>query len=148
MPKQCGGSTPTTIKIEIQPWQTLAAASLAILLTLCLWQTKSYAEVTQVSDNAVQMSATDLKTLITEIQTNKAEAQSLRESLETERAAYGAFEQSVEKLMAAQEQERQAALDVIKQLKRQLDAPALEIYTGYNSDDEGEGGIRLVWRLN
>ena len=118
------------------------------MLTLCLWQTKSYAEVTQVSDNAVQMSASDLKTLITEIQTNKAEAQSLRESLETERAAYGAFEQSVEKLIAAQAQERADAMAVIKQLKRQLDAPALELYTGYNSDDEWEGGIRLVWRLN
>ena len=94
------------------------------------------------------MTATDLRTLITEIQVNKAEARSLRESLETERAAYGAYEASVTKLIAAQEQERQAALDVINQLKRQLDAPALELYTGYNSDDEWEGGIRLVWRLN
>ena len=148
MPKPSGGSTPKTIRIEIQPWQTLAAAFLTILLTLFLWQTKSYATVVQVSDNAVQMTATDLRTLITEIQTNKAEASALRESLETERAAYGAFEQSVEKLIAAQEQERQVALGVIKQLKRQLDAPALELYTGYNSEDEWEGGIRLVWRLN
>ena len=94
------------------------------------------------------MTATDLRTLITEIQVNKAAASALRESLETERAAYGAYEASVTKLIAAQEQERQAALDVINQLKRQLDAPALELYTGYNSEDEWEGGIRLVWRLN
>ena len=94
------------------------------------------------------MSVTDLKTLITEIQTNKAEVQSLRESLETERAVYGAFEQSVEKLIAAQAQERADAMAVIKQLKRQLDTPALEIYTGYNTDEDWEAGIRLVFRLN
>lgn len=94
------------------------------------------------------MTATDLKTLLTEIQTNKAEASALRESLETERAAYGAYEESVEKLLVAQEQERQAALDVINQLKRQLDAPALEIYTGYDTGEDWEAGIRLVFRLN
>ena len=94
------------------------------------------------------MTATDLRTLITEIQVNKAESRSLRESLETERAAYGAYEASVTKLIAAQEQERQAALDVIKQLKRQLDAPALELYTGYDTNEDWEAGIRLVFRLN
>lgn len=94
------------------------------------------------------MTAADLKTLITEIQTNKAEASALRESLKTERAAYGAYEESVEKLLAAQEQERKAALDVINQLRRQLNAPALELYTGYNHDDGWEGGVRIVWRLN
>ena len=94
------------------------------------------------------MTATDLRTLITEIQVNKAEARSLRESLETERAAYGAYEASVTKLIAAQEQERQAALDVINPLNRQLNAPALELYTGYNHDDGWEGGVRIVWRLN
>ena len=94
------------------------------------------------------MTATDLRTLITEIQTNKAAASALRESLETERAAYGAYEASVTKLIAAQEQERADAMAVIKQLKRQLDAPALELYTGYNHDDGWEGGVRIVWRLN
>lgn len=94
------------------------------------------------------MSATDLKALITEIQTNKAEAQSLRESLETERAAYGAYEASVNKLIAAQEKERADAIAVIKQLKRQLDAPSLEIYTGYDTNEDWEAGIRLVFRLN
>ena len=94
------------------------------------------------------MTATDLRTLITKIQVNKAAASALRESLETERAAYGAFEASVNKLIAAQEQERADAMAVVTQLKRQLDAPALELYTGYNSEDEWEGGIRLVWRLN
>lgn len=94
------------------------------------------------------MTAADLKTLITEIQTNKAEASALRESLETERAAYGVYEASVNKLIAAQEQERADALAVINQLQRQLDAPALEIYTGYNTDEDWEAGIRLVFRLN
>ena len=94
------------------------------------------------------MSVTDLKTLITEIQTNKAAASALRESLETERVAYGAYEASVTKLIAAQEQERADAMAVINQLKRQLNAPALEIYTGYNTDEDWEAGIRLVFRLN
>ena len=94
------------------------------------------------------MTATDLRTLVTEIQTKRAEASALREALDSERSAYGAYEQSVEKLLAAQEQERQAALNVINQLKRQLNAPALELYTGYNHDDGWEGGVRIVWRLN
>ena len=148
MPKPSGGSTPTTITAQSRPSKKLAAAFLTTLLLLLIWQTKSYATVVQVSDNAVQMTATDLRTLITEIQVNKAESRSLRESLETERAAYGAYEASVTKLIAAQEQERQAALDVIKQLKRQLDAPALELYTGYDTHEDWEAGIRLVFRLN
>ena len=94
------------------------------------------------------MTATDLRTLITEIQVNKAESRSLRETLETERAAYGAYEASVTKLIAAQEQERADAMAVINQLKRQLDAPALEIYTGYDTNEDWEAGIRLVFRLN
>ena len=148
MPKQYGSFRQKTISVQIKPYQTLAAASLAILLTLFLWLTPSYGAVTAISEDAVQMTATDLRTLITEIQTKRAEASALREALNAERSAYGAYEQSVEKLLAAQEQERQAALDVITQLKRQLNAPALELYTGYNHDDGWEGGVRIVWRLN
>ena len=148
MPKQYGRPNRPTTPAPRVPSKKLAAAFLAILLTLSIWQTKSYATVVQVSDNAVQMTATDLRTLITEIQTNKAAASALRESLETERAAYGAYEASVTKLIAAQEQERADAMAVIKQLKRQLDAPALEIYTGYDTNEDWEAGIRLVFRLN
>ena len=79
---------------------------------------------------------------------NKAEAQATKEALTSERQLYGQYENSVNKLIDIQEKERQAAMDVIKQLKRQLNAPALEIYTGYNVKDQWEGGIRLIWRLN
>lgn len=94
------------------------------------------------------MSKTDLKTLVSEIQTNKARADALADSLRSERKIFGAYEQSVEQLIAVQEAEREAATAVMKQLQRQLDAPALELYTGYSSENNWEGGIRLVWRLN
>lgn len=94
------------------------------------------------------MSKSDLKTLVTEIQTNKARADALADSLKTEREIFGAYEQSVEQLITAQQAEREAAQKAIKQLQRRLNAPALELYTGYNTDDQWEGGIRLIWRLN
>lgn len=94
------------------------------------------------------MSKTDLKTLVLENQTNKARADALADSLRSERAVFGAYEQSVERLIAVQEAEREAATAVMKQLQRQLNAPALELYTGYSSENNWEGGIRLVWRLN
>lgn len=94
------------------------------------------------------MSKTDLKTLVLENQTNKARADALADSLRSERAVFGAYEQSVEQLIAVQEAEREAATAVMKQLQRQLNAPALELYTGYSSENNWEGGIRLVWRLN
>lgn len=94
------------------------------------------------------MSKSDLKTLVTEIQTNKARADALADSLRSEREVFGAYEQSVEQLIAVQEAEREAATAVMKQLQRQLNAPALELYTGYSSENNWEGGIRLVWRLN
>ena len=94
------------------------------------------------------MSKTDLKTLVSEIHTNKARADALADSLRSERAVFGAYEQSVEQLIAVQEAEREAATAVMKQLQRQLNTPALELYTGYSSENNWEGGIRLVWRLN
>lgn len=93
------------------------------------------------------MSRTDLKTLITEIQVNKAEAEATKEALTSERQLYGQYENSVNKLIDIQEKERQAAMDVIKQLKRQLNAPSLELYTGYSKGNQWEGGIRLVFKL-
>ena len=94
------------------------------------------------------MSKSDLKTLVTEIQTNKARADALADSLKTEREIFGAYEQSVEQLITAQQVEREAAQKAIKQLQRRLNAPALELYTGYNTGDQWEGGIRITWRLN
>lgn len=94
------------------------------------------------------MSKADLKTLVSEIQTNKAKAEALAEALTSEREIFGAYEASIEQLIAVQQAERESAQAVIKQLQRQLNAPALELYTGYNSEDRWEGGIRLVWRLN
>ena len=94
------------------------------------------------------MSKSDLKTLVTEIQTNKARADALADSLKTEREIFGAYEQSVEQLITAQQAEREAAQEAIKQLQRRLNAPSLELYTGYNTGDQWEGGIRITWRLN
>lgn len=148
MPKQYGRLKATTTDESGKLSRKLLTTFLLTLLLSLIWLTPSYGAVTAISEDAVQMTATDLRTLITEIQTKRAEASALREALDAERSAYGAYEQSVEKLLVAQEQERQAALDVINQLKRQLNAPALELYTGYNHDDGWEGGVRIVWRLN
>lgn len=148
MPEQYGRLKATTTDASDKLSRKLLTTFLLTLLLSLIWLTPSYGAVTAISEDAVQMTATDLRTLIIEIQTKRAEASALREALDAERSAYGAYEQSVEKLLAAQEQERQAALDVINQLKRQLNAPALELYTGYNHDDGWEGGVRIVWRLN
>lgn len=94
------------------------------------------------------MSRSDLKTLITEIQVNKAETQATKEALSSERQLYGQYENSVNRLIEAQQKEREEAQAVIKQLQKQLNAPALEINIGYNAKDQWEGGVRLVWRLN
>ena len=126
--------------------------SLTILTLSSTLPTPSYATVTKINDNTVQMSKADLKTLVSEIQTNKAKAEALAEALTSEREIFGAYENSIEQLIAVQQAERESAQAVIKQLQRQLqrqlNAPALELYTGYNSEDRWEGGIRIVWRLN
>lgn len=93
------------------------------------------------------MSRTDLKTLITEIDRGKAAAETYKKSLDTERAAYGAYENAVNRLIAAQEEERAATADIIKQLNKRLNAPRLELYTGYGTEGGIEGGIRISWSL-
>lgn len=93
------------------------------------------------------MSKADLKTLVSEIQTNKAKAEALTEALDSEREIFGAYENSIEQLIAVQQAERESARDVIKQLQRQLNAPALELYTGYNTGDHWEAGVRLIIKL-
>ena len=94
------------------------------------------------------MSRNDLKTLVTEVQVNKAEAKSLREVLEQERTMHDSYEEKVNKLIEAQQAERGAAQDVIKELQRKSRLPALELYTGYNTQGHFEGGVRLIWQLN
>ena len=128
-------------------YKRLKTASLMILTLLFTLPTPSSATVTKLNDNTVQMSKTDLKTLVTEIQTGRARADALADSLRAEREIFGAYEQSVERLIAAQEAERETAAAVMKQLQRQLNAPSLELYTGYSTENNWEGGIRLLWRL-
>lgn len=128
-------------------YKRLKTASLMILTLLFTLPTPSSATVTKLNDNTVQMSKTDLKTLVTEIQTGNARADALTDSLRAEREIFGAYEQSVERLIAAQEAERETAAAVMKQLQRQLNAPSLELYTGYSTENNWEGGIRLLWRL-
>ena len=93
------------------------------------------------------MSKADLKTLVSETQTNKAKAEALAEALTSEREIFGAYENSIEQLIAVQQAERESAQAVIKQLQRQLNAPALELYTGYNTGDHWEAGVRLIIKL-
>lgn len=144
-------SRPTTKKSPAA-YKRLVTLCLTTLILSSTLPTASYATVTKINDNTVQMSKADLKTLVSEIQTNKAKAEALAEALTSEREIFGAYENSIEQLIAVQQAERESAQAVIKQLQRQLqrqlNAPALELYTGYNSEDRWEGGIRLVWRLN
>lgn len=93
------------------------------------------------------MSRTDLKALVTEVERNRAAADSYKKSLDTERAAYSAYENSVNRLIDAQEKERAAITDIVKQLNKRLSAPRLELYTGYGSEGGAEGGIRISWSL-
>ncbi|MCD7876792.1 MAG: hypothetical protein LUH49_07500, partial [Cloacibacillus porcorum] len=107
----------------------------------------AHATVTKINDNTVQMSKADLKTLVSEIQTNKAKAEALTEALTSERAIFEAYENSIEQLIAVQQAERESAQAVIKQLQRQLNAPALELYTGYKTGYHWSAGVRLIIKL-
>lgn len=148
MQKPCIENRPPTTEEYNSALSRLWTACLVSLLLLSIWLTPSYATVIATSSDTVQMTGQDLRTLLTEITACKAEAEATQEALNNERALFAQYEASVNLLIEKQEAERQAAMDAIKQLKRQLDAPALELYAGYGSEDEWEGGIRLVWRLN
>ena len=86
------------------------------------------------------MTANDLHELIYQITENKTKATALQEALTAERTETDTYIASVHKLIEAQEIERQA---LIKAINR----PKLELYTGYNTNDQWEGGIRIVWQL-
>ena len=113
---------------------------LTILTLLSLSPTTSYALVEKIDNTTVKMSVSDLHELIYQITENKAKATALQEALTAERTETDTYIASVHKLIEAQEAERQA---LIKTINR----PKLELYTGYNTNDQWEGGIRIVWQL-
>ena len=113
---------------------------LTILTLLSLSPTTSYALVEKIDNTTVKMSVSDLHELIYQITENKAKATALQEALTAERTETDTYITSVKELIEAQEAERQA---LIKAMNR----PKLELYTGYNTNDQWEGGIRIVWQL-
>ena len=113
---------------------------LMILTLSSLLPTTSYALVEKIDNTTVKMSVSDLHELIYQITENKAKATALQEALTAERTETDTYITSVKELIEAQEAERQA---LIKAMNR----PKLELYTGYNTSDKWEGGIRIVWQL-
>lgn len=93
------------------------------------------------------MSGNDLRELVRQVLANEAENKVLKEALESERASFSSFQQSVDDLLVAQAQEREAFTAMVKKLENQLNRPRLEVYGGYNTNDKLEGGLRLVWVL-
>lgn len=86
------------------------------------------------------MSVADLWELTAQITEYKTRAETLRETIRTEREAVDMYIQTVDKLVEAQEAERKAFLTT-------LNKPALELYGGYSAENGMEGGVRIVWRL-
>ena len=138
-------STPhvkqTTSKSNRLSKKVLTVSLLLMTLTLSLLlPTTSYAQVEKIDSATVKMSVSDLHELIYQITENKAKATALQNTLTAERTETDTYIASVHKLIEAQEAERQA---LIKAINR----PKLELYTGYNNNDQWEGGIRIVWQL-
>lgn len=138
-------STPhvkqTTSKSNRLSKKVLTLSLLLMTLTLSLLlPTTSYALVEKIDSATVKMSVSDLHELITQITENKAKATALQETLTAERTETDTYIASVQELIKAQEQERTALL-------KALNRPKLELYTGYDTNDQWEGGIRLVWQL-
>ena len=125
----------------------LAVLFLIISMTCVSTPTCSYATVKQSGPDEVQMSGTDLQKLIDDYVRFRAEAHSYKESLDSERKAHMVYSDYVGNLIQQQADERKAFETYIKRLERELNAPSLELYGGYNYNDKWEGGVRLVWRL-
>ena len=112
-----------------------------MILTLSsLLPTTSYALVEKIDSATVKMSVSDLHELIYQITENKTKATALQEALTAERTETDTYITSVKELIEAQEAERKALIKAINK-------PKLELYTGYNTNDKWEGGIRIVWQL-
>ena len=138
-------STPhvkqTTSKSNRLSKKVLTLSLLLMTLTLSsLLPTPSYALVEKIDSATVKMSVSDLHELIYQITENKTKATALQNALTAERTETDTYISSVQELIKAQEQERTALL-------KALNRPKLELYTGYNTNDKWEGGIRLVWQL-
>ena len=93
------------------------------------------------------MSGTDLQKLIDNYVKYRAEAKSYKESLDSERQTHMEYSSYVGTLIQAQSDERAAFQKLVAKLERELNAPQLELYGGYNTEDKWEGGIRLVWKI-
>ena len=131
----------TTSKSNRLSKKVLTLSLLLMTLTLSLLlPTTSYALVEKIDSATVKMSVSDLHELITQITENKAKATALQETLTAERTETDTSIASVQELIKAQEQERTALL-------KALNRPKLELYTGYDTNDQWEGGIRIVWQL-
>ena len=138
-------STPhvkqTTSKPNRLSKKVLTVSLLLMTLTLSLLlPTTSYALVEKIDSATVKMSVSDLHELIYQITENKAKATALQNALTAERTETDTYIASVKELIEAQEAERKALIKAINK-------PKLELYTGYNTNDQWEGGIRIVWSL-
>ena len=138
-------STPhekqTTSKSKKKKKKVLTVSLLLMTLTLSLLlPTTSYALVEKIDSATVKMSVSDLHELIYQITENKTKATALQEALTAERTETDTYIASVKELIEAQEAERKALIKAINK-------PKLELYTGYNTNDQWEGGIRIVWQL-
>lgn len=126
----------------------LASLFLLISVIFVIMPTCSSATVMQSGENQVQMSGQDLQTLIDNYVRYRALAGSYKDSLYSERQAHLEYSSYVGTLIQSQEEERAAFQKLVSKLEKQLNAPALELYGGYNTEDKWEGGIRFVWRLH
>ena len=131
----------TTSKSNRLSKKVLTLSLLLMTLTLSLLlPTTSYAQVEKIDSATVKMTANDLHELIYQITENKTKATALQEALTAERTETDTYIASVKELIEAQEAERKALIKAINK-------PKLELYTGYNTNDQWEGGIRIVWQL-
>ena len=125
----------------------LAVMCLMIFTTFASTPTCSYATVMQSGPNQVTMSGTDLQKLISDYVRFRADAQVSKSIIESERQAHMEYTAYVGTLLQRQQEERAAYDKIIKTLERQLNGPQIELYGGYNTSDQWEGGIRLVLKI-
>lgn len=136
-----------TTALSSRKFLRLALVSLIISLSLSIMPTASSAIVKQTGQDEVTMSAQDLQTLVGNYVEYRAEAEAARLALETERKAHTEYTSAVGALLETQAAERSAWAKQVKALERKLNAPAVELYGGYNTEHKWEGGLRLVFRL-
>lgn len=113
-------------------------------MILFLLPTISLAQVKAIDSKTASLTQADLEELVTQVVENKAKAEALQETVDSERALFESYTAQVDQLVEIQRAERESMLDVIK---AKLRAPSLELYGGYTTDNDWEGGIRLVWKL-